>query len=245
MSIIVNNLSKAFQQTQVLKNINLNISKGQLVTLIGPSGCGKSTLLRCINALEIPEQGTVSIGEQRIKYGEKCRLSQLNLWRQKIGMVFQSFNLFPHLNLLENLIKAPMVVNNQKKEKAAQDAIEILEKVGLKNHLKKFPSQLSGGEQQRGAIARALMMRPEVMLYDEPTSALDPERVDEVLEVMMDLKNEGLTQIIVSHEMRFVKEASDVIYFLENGTLVDFGPPTKIFSEDNNPRIKQFLKRYL
>jgi ABC-type polar amino acid transport system ATPase subunit len=197
--------------------------------------------------LEIPDEGSISIGSDKIEFGKNTQKAPLNQtqWRRKIGMVFQSYNLFPHLNLLENLIKAPVVVLKKPKKEATEQAHGFLKKVGLTKHFNKYPSQLSGGEQQRGAIARALMMKPEIMLYDEPTSALDPERVDEVLEVMMDLKKEGLTQIIVSHEMRFVRDASDVIYFMENGTMVDFGPSSKMFTGNANPRIKQFLKRYI
>ncbi len=240
-TLLIENLTKSYNQTLVLSNINLSVSKGDLVSFMGPSGSGKSTLLKCINALEIPQKGTISIGSETIDYVNPTNIHHL---RKKIGMVFQSFNLFPHLNLLENLIKAPMVVLKESKEKAITQAMELLEKVGLQDHSKKYSFQLSGGEQQRGAIARALMMKPEIMLYDEPTSALDPERVDEVLDIMLDLKKDGLTQIIVSHEMRFVKEASDNIYFLENGIIVDMGPPDKIFSNQSHPRTQKYLRRY-
>lgn len=238
MHLHIEKLCKSFNGAPLLRDIHLSVSPGQLVSLMGPSGSGKSTLLKCLNALESPDSGHIFLA------GEKIDFHSPKL-RRKIGMVFQSFNLFPHLNLLDNLIKAPMVVLKQKKAMATEQAMSLLKKVGLGDHFNKYSFELSGGEQQRGAIARALMMKPEIILYDEPTSALDPERVDEVLELMMELKKEGLTQIVVSHEMRFIKEASDTIFFLDKGNIVDFGPPAKIFSHNSAPRVQQFLKRYV
>lgn len=244
-------LKKAFQGSPVLKGINLFVDAAQLTILIGPSGCGKSTLLRCLNGIEIFDEGRISIGgitlerngADSVVDGEFRRMTyQL---RAMVGMVFQSFNLFPHMTVLENVARPPTIVKNVSRKEARVEALKLLEKVGLKDKANQFPQQLSGGQQQRAAIARALAMKPRVLLYDEPTSALDPALVDEVLEVMKELDADGITQLVVTHEMRFARDAADKIVFMDGGLIVEEGPPGKIFSEPADIRTRQFLKRFI
>ncbi|MDZ7291906.1 MAG: amino acid ABC transporter ATP-binding protein [candidate division KSB1 bacterium] len=244
-------LHKSFHGHPVLRGIDLHIAPQELTVLIGPSGCGKSTFLRCLNCLEIFDRGKVSIGGINLErtsvpspltgeFHAKVRQLRLN-----VGMVFQSFNLFPHLTALENVMKAPLVVKGIPREQAEAIARELLEKVGLSTHVHHYPSQLSGGQQQRAAIARALAMAPKVMLYDEPTSALDPGLVEEVLQVMKKLHEEGMTQIVVTHEMRFARDVADKIVYFEDGQIVEMAPPKQMFSSPRDERTRRFLKRFL
>jgi ABC-type polar amino acid transport system ATPase subunit len=228
--IIVTNLSKHFHSHCVLKEVNLKITPGELTAIIGRSGCGKSTLLRCLNGLETYDTGSIQYAEAQNKFD--------------FGMVFQSFNLFPHFTVLENLVRAPIVVKGTSREEATVQALKLLDKVGLATHASHYPSQLSGGQQQRAAIARALAMSPKVLLYDEPTSALDPWLVDEVFQVMRNLDAEGMTQIVVTHEIRFVKEVAKKIVFIENGQIVEVGTPEQVFTTPKDPRTKNYLSRF-
>jgi polar amino acid transport system ATP-binding protein len=249
--IDIRGLKKAFEGHWVLKGINLTVDDSQLTVLIGPSGCGKSTLLRCLNGIETFDEGKISIGKisiertafsSRIDGGYQRTMHQL---RSVVGMVFQSFNLFPHMTALENVAYPPMIVKGVSKTEARAEASKLLEKVGLKDKADFLPQQLSGGQQQRAAIARALGMRPKVLLYDEPTSALDPTLVDEVLQVMKDLDAEGITQLVVTHEMRFARDAADKIVFMCDGLAVEEGPAEQIFSRPADDRTRQFLRRFI
>ncbi|MBL8205167.1 MAG: amino acid ABC transporter ATP-binding protein [Blastocatellia bacterium] len=247
--ISVTDLSKSFSDSLALNRINFTVEKAELIAIIGPSGCGKSTLLRCLNGLELLDEGSVQIGDVNLErhHGEQPPDFQqrLRALREEVGMVFQSFNLFPHLTALENAIKAPMVVRKMKRAEAEEKARVYLEKVGLGNRMHHYPSQLSGGQQQRAAIARALTMSPKVMLYDEPTSALDPGLVGEVLSIMRQLDDEGMTQVVVTHEMRFAREVADRIIFLQQGELVESAPPEELFTAPRDDRTREFLKDFL
>ncbi len=239
--IEVNNLTKSYGTLQVLKNIDVKINEGEVVCVIGPSGSGKSTFLRCLNLLEEPTSGEIYIDGQQInKKGVN-----LNSMRQKLGMVFQNFNLFPHMKTLENITLAPMNVKGMSKKISEQAAMELLDKVGLADKAQVYPSSLSGGQKQRVAIARALAMHPEVMLFDEPTSALDPEMVGEVLEVMRDLAEKGMTMVIVTHEMGFAREVADRILFMDEGIIMEQGTPEQIFNHTQSERTKEFLSKIL
>lgn len=249
MLISLKDIKKKFNQENVLNGISFDVEEGDLVALIGPSGCGKSTLLRCLNGLECLDSGCVQINGTTLMGPSDIGESEFQLraqgLRQIVGMVFQNFNLFPHLSVLENLMKAPMVVKGLDDAQAEQIARSLLDKVGLKEFGQKYPNELSGGQQQRAAIARALAMNPKVLLYDEPTSALDPALVDEVLRVMKQLDIDGMTQIIVTHEMRFARQVADKIIYLEEGRIVEMGPPDEIFTHPKDDRTRQFLKHYL
>jgi polar amino acid transport system ATP-binding protein len=262
-------LNKFFGKTQILKDVNLNVNKGQLVSIIGRSGCGKTTLLRCMNCLEILNSGTMHIaGITLSRRDEKNnnkeiskRLYRRNPFRsiadetrfdedfiiktktlrQRVGMVFQSFNLFPNLTVLENLTIAPIIVKKESERAATVRAVELLEKVDMGEYVKRYPHQLSGGQAQRVAIARALAMSPQVMLYDEPTSALDPELVEEVLRVMINLHKEGMTQVVVTHKVSFAKNASDLVVFMEAGQIIEADTPKKIFLTPEDKKTKQFI----
>ena len=240
--IHVNNLYKSFGKNNVLKGIDEHIKKGEVVVVIGPSGSGKSTFLRCLNLLEEPTSGNVIFEDNDITDKKKVDINKI---REKMGMVFQQFNLFPHKTVLENLTIAPLKVKKVSKEQAEKKALELLERVGLTNKAKAYPSSLSGGQKQRIAIARALAMEPDVMLFDEPTSALDPEMVGEVLSVMKDLAKEGMTMVVVTHEMGFAREVGDRILFMDEGNIVEQGTPEQIFSNPQNPRTKEFLEAIL
>ncbi len=247
--VAVENLHKSFDDQPILRGIDLTIAAGDLVSIIGPSGCGKSTLLRCLNFIETPDSGRVRVAgveiERRAGQAFDARLRALaHALRAQCGMVFQSFNLFPHKTLRENVMLAPMVVKGMGRDEADALAVRLLDKVGLKPHIDRHPANMSGGQQQRGAIARALAMSPQVMLYDEPTSALDPELVDEVLQVMRDLDQEGMTQIMVTHEMRFARDASDYIVFMEGGHIVEISDEDEIFDNPRDARTRRFLKRF-
>jgi len=237
----IKNLNKSFGENEVLKDISTDIKKGEVVVVIGPSGSGKSTFLRCLNFLETPSRGKIIFNG--VKHTSSDSEYNLNLYRSKIGMVFQSFNLFPHLTVLENITLAPTLIYKTKKEEAETNAKKLLEKVGLGEKSKAYPISLSGGQQQRVAIARALAMNPEVMLFDEATSALDPELVGEVLKVMKDLAESGMTMIIVTHEMNFAREVADRVIFMDKGFIVEQGTPEQIFLNPKEKRTIDFLKK--
>ncbi|AXQ20548.1 amino acid ABC transporter ATP-binding protein [Lactobacillus johnsonii] len=240
--IKVEHLKKSFEKKEVLKDISANVEKGKVISIIGPSGSGKSTFLRCLNVLETPTSGKIIFDGQDLTHiSEK----ELDILREKMGMVFQSFNLFPNMNVVENVKLAPMKVKGVSEEEAEKQALELLDKVGLKDRAKQYPSSLSGGQQQRVAIARALAMNPEVMLFDEPTSALDPEMVGEVLKTMQDLADSGMTMVIVTHEMGFAREVSDEVWFMADGCLQEQGSPEQIFENPQSPRAKDFLSKVL
>jgi cystine transport system ATP-binding protein len=245
--IVVEGLVKSYHSTRVLHGIDHSQQRGEAVVLIGPSGCGKSTFLRCLNQLEIADSGRITIGDVTITGGRPPRTraehEQQRKLRQRAGMVFQSFNLFPHLTVLQNITEAPMIVKGTGKEEAEAHARELLVKVGLENKASAYPGQLSGGQQQRVAIARALAMKPDVMLFDEPTSALDPELRDEVLSVMRQLAEEGMTMIVVTHEMQFARDMADRVLFFDAGRVAESGPPEEIFTAPKNPRTREFLQR--
>lgn len=241
MVIQVNNLKKCFGKLEVLKDINLEISEGEVVCIIGPSGSGKSTLLRCINALEKINDGQVTVLGHEI-FSKKANLNKI---REEIGMVFQSFNLFPHLSVLENITLAPRDLRKISKEEAEKQAIELLRKVGLEDKKDVYPDNLSGGQKQRVAIARALAMNPKILLFDEPTSALDPEMIGEVLNVMKDLVKEGMTMVVVTHEMGFAREVSDRVVFMDGGYILEDANPEKIFTNPDNKRCSEFLHKVI
>ena len=235
------NLQKSFGKLNVLQGIDMEISKGDVVVVIGPSGSGKSTFLRCLNRLEEPTGGKIYFEGEDIT-APKCNI---NLHRQKMGMVFQQFNLFPHMTVLRNLTIAPMKLLKMSKEDAEKKALSLLERVGLSDKANAYPNQLSGGQKQRVAIVRALAMNPDVMLFDEPTSALDPEMVGEVLEVMKELAREGMTMVVVTHEMGFAKEVADRVVFMADGVIAEQGSPEELFTNPQNPRTQQFLQSVL
>ena len=237
----VKNLSKSFGELEVLKDINVDIAEGEVISVIGPSGSGKSTFLRCINLLETPNSGTITYNGDIVnepKY-DKRRL------HQEVGMVFQRFNLFPHKTVLDNIMLAPLKLKRGSKAEIREHALELLDKVGLKSKADEMPGNLSGGQQQRVAIARALAMNPRVLLFDEPTSALDPELVGEVLKVMQDLAEEGMTMVVVTHEMGFAREVSNHLIFMEGGYIVEEGDPKEIFANPKNERTRKFLSSVL
>lgn len=240
--ISINGLYKSFDKLEVLRGIDLYVQKGSVVVVIGPSGSGKTTLLRCLNVLEVPSKGQISIGEQTIDFNNRVSKKEIADFRKQTGMVFQSYNLFPHKTALENVMEGPLTVKKEEKKEVRKKAESLLIKVGLGDKKDYYPFQLSGGQQQRVGIARALAMEPNVMLFDEPTSALDPELVGEVLKVMKDLAKEGMTMVVVSHEMRFAKEVADDVLFMENGLVVERGKPEDIFTNPKEERTGQFLR---
>lgn len=239
--IRVQELYKNYGDLQVLKGINNHVSKGEVLTVIGPSGSGKSTFLRCLNLLEVPDSGWIYFdGTEITKKGV-----EVDKHRQKMGMVFQLFNVFPHMTVQENITLAPVTLKKMSQKEANEKAIELLAKIGLLEKKDEYPNRLSGGQKQRLAIVRALAMEPEVMLFDEPTSALDPEMVGEVLNVIKSLVEEGMTSVIVTHEMGFAKEVSDRVIFMADGVIVEEGIPSQIFDNPQNPRTKEFLSKVL
>ena len=239
--INIKNLQKTFGKNEVLKGIDLEIEAGEVVVIIGPSGSGKSTFLRCLNLLETPTGGSVEF-EGKNLLDKNTNIDQL---RQKMGMVFQNFNLFPHKKVLVKLTISPVKVKKEAAAEATEHALSLLEQVGLSDKKENYPAQLSGGQQQRVAIARALAMRPDVMLFDEPTSALDPEMVGEVLSVMKNLAIEGMTMVVVTHEMGFAKEVADRVIFMDAGIIQEEGTPEEIFDAPQNPRTQDFLRKVL
>ncbi|MEH7483730.1 amino acid ABC transporter ATP-binding protein [Neobacillus drentensis] len=239
--ISIKGLYKQFGQLEVLKGIDLVVEKGKVVVIIGPSGSGKTTMLRCLNVLETPTKGVISIEGQSLDFSKAVPKKQIASFRRLTGMVFQSYNLFPHKTALQNVMEGPIIVKGEGKEAARKKAQALLEKVGLGDKIDYFPAQLSGGQQQRVGIARALAIEPEVMLFDEPTSALDPELVGEVLKVMKDLAREGMTMIVVTHEMRFAREAADEVIFMDQGVIVERNKPEEIFTNPKEERTRKFL----
>lgn len=239
--ISVENLNKSFGKLHVLKDIDMSVKESDVVVLIGASGSGKSTLLRCINFLEIKDDGKVIINGEEVNKGTH----NLNDIRQKVGMVFQHFNLFPHKTVLQNVIEAPIQVKKMTKRDAVQVGIDLLRKVGLEDKKDVYPSKLSGGQKQRVAIARALAMKPDIMLFDEPTSALDPELVGEVLTTMKQLAEDGMTMVVVTHEMGFAKEVGDWVVYMHDGKIVEVGHPDQIFTAPREERTREFLSKVL
>jgi len=239
--IRMQNVVKKFGELSAVNGVTLNIKSGEVVFIIGPSGSGKSTLLRCVNRLETVSSGSIWIDDDSVTDAG----SDIRKIREEVGMVFQSFNLFPHLSALENLTLAPITVKKMKKEEAVLRGRQLLKRVGLSDKEDSYPSQLSGGQQQRIAIARSLAMDPKVLLFDEPTSALDPEMVKEVLDVMQDLAKDGMTMMIVSHEMGFAKNAAHSIVFMDNGEIIEKGSPEQLFDNPKEERTKKFLKHIL
>ncbi|HEY4550569.1 MAG TPA: amino acid ABC transporter ATP-binding protein [Bacillus sp. (in: firmicutes)] len=235
--ISCNNVVKKFNNLEVLKGIDLDVAPGEVVVIIGPSGSGKSTFLRCMNCLEVADSGIITINGKIVESKE----SSLNKLRQEIGMVFQQFNLFPHRTVMENIIEAPVLLKKRTKDQAKKQGMELLKKVGLVEKADEYPNRLSGGQKQRVAIARALAMEPKIMLFDEPTSALDPELVGEVLTVMKQLAKEGMTMVVVTHEMGFAKEVADRVIFMDGGYIVEQGSPEAIFEQPQHERTKEFL----
>lgn len=239
--IKINDLKKSFGENEVLKGITTEIKKSEVVAIIGPSGCGKSTFLRCLNLLEQPTSGEIVFEGTNITNPK----ININEHRMKMGMVFQHFNLFPHLTVLGNITLAPVLLKKASKEEAEKKAKELLERIGLSERANAYPSQLSGGQKQRIAIVRALAMNPDVMLFDEPTSALDPEMVGEVLDVMKDLAQSGMTMVIVTHEMGFAREVADRVLFIDEGVICEEGSPEELFSNPKSARLKDFLSKVL
>lgn len=239
--IKVRNLEKKFNGVTALKSVSADIRKGEVVVMIGPSGSGKSTFLRCLNLLEMPTGGTITFNGVDIT----DKNVDINIHRQKMGMVFQHFNLFPHMTILKNMTLAPMKLQKKSEQEATAEAMKLLERVGLADRAGAYPSQLSGGQKQRIAIVRALCMKPDVMLFDEPTSALDPEMVGEVLEVMKELAKEDMTMVVVTHEMGFAREVGDKVLFLEDGIIMEEGSPNEIFGHPKTERLQNFLAKVL
>ena len=239
--IVVKGLRKCYGELEVLKKIDIEVAEGEVLCLIGPSGSGKSTLLRCLNRLEKSTGGEIWINDQNLE----SKNLNINKLRESIGMVFQHFNLFSNLNILDNITLAPVELKKMSKQQAEEKAYQLLDRVGLKDKAKAFPSQLSGGQKQRCAIARALEMNPDIMLFDEPTSALDPEMVGEVLEVMKQLAEDGMTMVIVTHEMGFAREVADRVIFMDDGYIVEEGTPEEIFKHPKEKRTIDFLNKVL
>lgn len=240
--IRVENLHKRFHHLHVLKGVSVRIQQGEVICVIGPSGSGKSTFLRCLNLLEKPSGGHIYIEDIDVTDHSHVNVNEV---RAEVGMVFQQFNLFPHMTALENITLAPVKVRNLTPEEATSRAYQLLDRVGLRHKADAYPQQLSGGQQQRIAIARALAMRPKVMLFDEPTSALDPEMIQEVLDVMKDLAKEGMTMVVVTHEMGFAKEVAHRVLFMDEGEIIEEGTPAQLFTNPKNERTKQFLGKIL
>lgn len=238
--IEVSHLKKSFGENEVIKDISLSVKKGEVVALIGPSGCGKSTFLRCLNGLEPIQGGTVSLHGEPVEYGK----NSLVKIRQKIGMVFQNYDLFPHMTVLANIILSPMKVQNRDKEEVREEALRLLERVGLGDKAGSYPSELSGGQKQRAAIVRSLILHPDIILLDEITAALDPEMVHEVLDVVLGLAKSGTTMLIVTHEMAFAEAAADRIIFLDGGVIVEENTPHEFFSNPKTERAQRFLKTF-
>jgi L-cystine transport system ATP-binding protein len=245
--ISVEKVSKRYGELEVLKGISLSIEKGKTAVIIGPSGSGKTTFLRCLNLLETPESGNITLGDKSIDFSGKTKLSSsiVTSFRQQTGMVFQNYNLFPHLTALENVMEGQVIVLKREKTAAREKALALLDRVGLRDKANMYPHQLSGGQQQRVGIARAMGLDPAVLLFDEPTSALDPELVGEVLKVMKDLAEEGMTMVVVTHEMSFAQNVADQVIFMDQGVIVEKGTPEEVFTNNQNPRLVQFLNKVI
>ncbi len=245
--IKVRGLHKYFGPLHVIKGVDLEVTPGEVVVIIGPSGGGKSTFLRCLNLLEEPSAGTIEVDDLEVNAAESLRMQRRRIreLRQKAGMVFQAFNLFPHMTTLGNIIEGPVTVKKLPKEQAIAKAEELLEWIGLSEKRDEFPSRLSGGQQQRVAIARALSMEPKIMLFDEPTSALDPELIGEVVEVMERLANEGMTMVVVTHEIHFARDVSDRVILMADGVWAEIGPPSQLFTNPKEERTRRFLAHIL
>ena len=241
----VRGLTKSFGDNHVLRGIDLDVPSGTVSVLCGPSGSGKTTALRCLNALEVPEAGTVRIGDVEVDFSGRVDKRAATALRAQSGMVFQSHNLFPHMSVLQNVMEGPVVVQRRPRDQARADALELLDRVGLASKAEQFPFQLSGGQQQRVGIARALAIRPRIVLFDEPTSALDPELVGEVLGVMKDLAADGWTMVVVTHEMRFAQQVADEVVFMDGGVVVERGAPAQVLGAPREERTQRFLKRLL
>ncbi|MGV0849480.1 amino acid ABC transporter ATP-binding protein [Mycolicibacterium phlei] len=239
------NVQKAFGDLKVLKGVSFDVEKGSVTTIIGPSGSGKTTLLRALNALDVPDAGVISVGDVEIDFSKPVSKDTLRRYRAQSGFVFQSHNLFPHKTVLENITEGPVVAQKKPRAEAEAEALELLEKVGLTDRKDHYPFQLSGGQQQRVGIARALALRPKVVLFDEPTSALDPELVGEVLSVIRDLAVEGWTLVIVTHEIQFARQVSDQVLFTDHGVILEQGPPAEVIGNPKEERTRQFLDRIL
>ncbi|MCP3029145.1 amino acid ABC transporter ATP-binding protein [Halobacillus sp. A5] len=239
--ISMKKITKQFGDLVVLKDINLEVEKGKVVVIIGPSGSGKTTLLRCLNILEQPEEGSISIDQQTVDFTKRITKKEVLSFRKQTGMVFQTYNLFPHFTAIENVMEGPVTVQGVNKKAARKKAEELLKKVGLSEKVNVYPHQLSGGQQQRVGIARAMAIDPKVMLFDEPTSALDPELVGEVLLVMKQLAEEGRTMVVVTHEMKFARSVADEVIFMDQGRIIERGKPDEVFSKPKEQRTKEFL----
>jgi cystine transport system ATP-binding protein len=243
--VTVENVQKAFGDNEVLRGVSFEVAQGSATTVIGPSGSGKTTLLRALNALDVPDAGVIQVGDERIDFSKPASKEQLRKYRAQSGMVFQAHNLFPHKTVLQNVTEGPLVVQKRPKDEVEAEAVELLEQVGLAEKRDQYPFQLSGGQQQRVGIARALALKPKVVLFDEPTSALDPELVGEVLSVIRDLAVEGWTLVIVTHEIQFARQVSDQVLFTDNGVILEKGPPAEVIGNPKEERTRQFLERIL
>jgi cystine transport system ATP-binding protein len=243
--IVAEGVHKAFGENEVLKGVSFSVAQGSATAIIGPSGSGKTTLLRALNALDVPDAGVIRVGEVEIDFSKPASKDQLRRYRAQSGFVFQSHNLFPHKTVLQNVTEGPIVVQKQPHEQAEADAVELLEQVGLAEKRDQYPFQLSGGQQQRVGIARALALKPKVVLFDEPTSALDPELVGEVLSVIKDLAVEGWTLVVVTHEIQFARQVSDQVLFTDGGVILEKGPPAEVIGNPKEERTRQFLDRIL
>ncbi|WP_020105186.1 amino acid ABC transporter ATP-binding protein [Nocardia sp. 348MFTsu5.1] len=243
--VTVTGLQKSYGDNHVLRGIDFTVAAGSVTTIIGPSGSGKTTILRSLNALDVPDGGQITIGDVTVDFGKTVPKSQLVKYRAQSGMVFQGHNLFPHKSVLENIIEGPVIVQKRKRDEAVADAEALLIQVGLSDKRDQYPHQLSGGQQQRVGIARALALKPRLMLFDEPTSALDPELVGEVLGVMKDLATQGWTMIVVTHEIHFAQKVADQVLFADGGIVLEQGPPAEVLSKPKHQRTKQFLRRIL
>jgi L-cystine transport system ATP-binding protein len=243
--VTVENIRKAFGDNEVLRRVSFEVAQGSATTVIGPSGSGKTTLLRALNALDVPDAGVIQVGDERIDFSKPASKEQLRKYRAQSGMVFQAHNLFPHKTVLQNVTEGPLIVQKRPKDEVEAEAVELLEQVGLAEKRDQYPFQLSGGQQQRVGIARALGLKPKVVLFDEPTSALDPELVGEVLSVIRDLAVEGWTLVIVTHEIQFARQVSDQVLFTDHGVILEKGPPAEVIGNPKEERTRQFLERIL
>ncbi len=243
--IVAEGVHKAFGENEVLKGVSFSVAQGSATAIIGPSGSGKTTLLRALNALDVPDAGVIRVGEVEIDFSKPVGKDELRRYRAQSGFVFQSHNLFPHKTVLQNVTEGPIVVQKQPNGQAEADAVELLEQVGLAEKRDQYPFQLSGGQQQRVGIARALALKPKVVLFDEPTSALDPELVGEVLSVIKDLAVEGWTLVVVTHEIQFARQVSDQVLFTDRGVILEKGPPAEVIGNPKEERTRQFLDRIL